>query len=340
MRRIDFVPVPSRFAIILLLPLLLSPGVLRGQYYGGSQIPRDQNEAERMRTEVEGRPIPQDPGLVYDDAKEARANLEFYRSVHEGFPDTVQRFEENKKMFHQTVASLRSEAKDQQKCVQTDAMARIDDLTKTLYSLLLQAPAPGSVATYEAADFSKTRQELDRLYREGRQQVCHDLTPNDKPLVVEANFDSEIDATLKRLKDRQGFASTLQTVWEARLAKLNQTLSQQKQAFDILKMLPWIVVLLCFFGLLVLLAVRFFTRDIQLELVGSGQVVQFPTVMALLVVVVVLGLPGILKENTLAALLGGIGGYVLSQGVGRAAAREGEKRGRQAAAGGEDSTVA
>lgn len=42
--------------------------------------------------------------------------------------------------------------------------------------------------------------------------------------------------------------------------------------------------------------------------------------MILLTVIMALGLAGILKENTLGTLLGGIGGYVLSQGVGKAAA--------------------
>jgi membrane protein YqaA with SNARE-associated domain len=44
--------------------------------------------------------------------------------------------------------------------------------------------------------------------------------------------------------------------------------------------------------------------------------------MILLSVIMALGLAGILKENTLGTLLGGIAGYVLAQGVGRAAARE------------------
>src|SRR5207249_3035942 len=58
--------------------------------------------------------------------------------------------------------------------------------------------------------------------------------------------------------------------------------------------------------------------DIQAEWVRSGQVIQFVTVMILLTVIMALGLAGILKENTLGTLLGGIGGYVLSQGVGKA----------------------
>lgn len=39
-----------------------------------------------------------------------------------------------------------------------------------------------------------------------------------------------------------------------------------------------------------------------------------------------LGLAGLLTENTLGTLLGGIGGYVLSQGIGRSAARAAMKQ--------------
>ena len=85
----------------------------------------------------------------------------------------------------------------------------------------------------------------------------------------------------------------------------------------------WIALLVIgTFSLGTILAVRLFSSEIQIEWVASGQVIQFVTVMILLSVVMALGLAGILQENTLGTLLGGIAGYVLAQGVGRAAARE------------------
>lgn len=77
-----------------------------------------------------------------------------------------------------------------------------------------------------------------------------------------------------------------------------------------------------FFSIGAILAVKLFPEAIQIEWVASGQVIQFVTVMILLSVIMALGLAGIFKENTLGTLLGGIAGYVLAQGVGRAAARE------------------
>jgi hypothetical protein len=70
-----------------------------------------------------------------------------------------------------------------------------------------------------------------------------------------------------------------------------------------------------------ILGIKLFGADIQMEWVASGQVIQFVTVMILLSVILALGLSSKLEESTLGTLLGGIGGYVLAQGVGRSAAR-------------------
>lgn len=91
----------------------------------------------------------------------------------------------------------------------------------------------------------------------------------------------------------------------------------------------WLVILVIgAFSIGAILAVKLFVEQIQMEWVASGQVIQFVTVMVLLSAVMALGLANILKENTLGTLLGGIAGYVLAQGVGRAAARE-VQRGRK-----------
>jgi hypothetical protein len=83
----------------------------------------------------------------------------------------------------------------------------------------------------------------------------------------------------------------------------------------------YIILLFCVFSVVIFGIVKIFPPAIQLELVASGQVIQFATVMVILIVVCVLGISNTLHENTLGTLLGAIGGYVLSQGVGRAASR-------------------
>ena len=71
-----------------------------------------------------------------------------------------------------------------------------------------------------------------------------------------------------------------------------------------------------------IVTIKFFPPQIVEIWVESGQVIQFVTVMILLSVILALGLVDVIKENTLGTLLGGIGGYVLAQGVGRSAASQ------------------
>ncbi|MEQ8927065.1 MAG: hypothetical protein RLO81_14695 [Fulvivirga sp.] len=78
-------------------------------------------------------------------------------------------------------------------------------------------------------------------------------------------------------------------------------------------------IMILIIGLLSVLAiglVRLFPEKVMLEWVVSGQVIQFVTIMILLSAIMALGLSGLVTENTLGTLLGGIAGYVLSQGIG------------------------
>ena len=85
--------------------------------------------------------------------------------------------------------------------------------------------------------------------------------------------------------------------------------------------LPYIVAIFCGFGLLVIAVIKIFDQPVQMEWVASGQVIQFASVMVLLIIVASLGILHILEKEGIGTLLGAIAGYVLSQGVGRAAAR-------------------
>jgi len=98
--------------------------------------------------------------------------------------------------------------------------------------------------------------------------------------------------------------------------------AQSLNVTDLIQKLPILVGILCglFVGLILL--IRFYPTDLQTEWVASGQVIQLLTVVTLLLIILCLAVTHVINENTIGTLLGGIGGYVLSQGVGRAAARE------------------
>ncbi len=117
--------------------------------------------------------------------------------------------------------------------------------------------------------------------------------------------------------DAQGWLSQL----NRRRNAIEQKMSDSVARKDLATSLPLLIGVIGLFSIGAMVVVRCFDPKIQKEWVASGQVIQFVTVMILLTVILALGLVGILKENTLGTLLGGIGGYVLAQGVGRAAAR-------------------
>jgi hypothetical protein len=125
---------------------------------------------------------------------------------------------------------------------------------------------------------------------------------------------------------RRGKLNSLLDALQKRRAAIQDKLSAKTSQQQISGYLWAMILVIGILSLGAIVAVKLFTPELQLEWVASGQVIQFVTVMVLLSVILALGLASIIKENTLGTLLGGIAGYVLAQGVGRAAAREVSRR--------------
>jgi hypothetical protein len=162
---------------------------------------------------------------------------------------------------------------------------------------------------------------------ENRQELCAEWQKfNNNTQNKKALFDyfdtikkSYTDETNKQDKLKSE-SKNLLTLLQQRKDIIEKKLSEQSTKADLTDKL-WIVIgMIGFFSISAIMAVKLFDEPIQIEWVASGQVIQFVTVMILLSVIMALGLAGILKENTLGTLLGGIAGYVLAQGVGRSAA--------------------
>lgn len=126
----------------------------------------------------------------------------------------------------------------------------------------------------------------------------------------------------KTRQENKAQASTLLDLLQKRRDAIQKKLNESQNQSSLSSNL-WVVIgIIGVLSVSAILAVKLFDKEIQIEWVVSGQVIQFVTVMILLSVIMALGLAGILKENTLGTLLGGIAGYVLAQGVGRAVARD------------------
>lgn len=147
----------------------------------------------------------------------------------------------------------------------------------------------------------------------------------DRQIALISYFDKLKDAVsidIETSNKKRSQASVLLDLLQKRKDTIEKRLSEQSTKSGLANNLWVLIGVIGFFSLGAIGAVRLFSNEVQIEWVASGQVIQFVTVMILLSVILALGLAGILKENTLGTLLGGIAGYVLAQGVGRAAARE------------------
>jgi hypothetical protein len=137
-----------------------------------------------------------------------------------------------------------------------------------------------------------------------------------------ANVSKLVDENKTQTAQTSDRYSKLVQALKERRVKLQDALNTKTPQQQITANLPIILMVLGGACVLAILGVRLFNPEIQMEWVASGQVIQFVTVMVLLSVITALSLSDVLKENTLGTLLGGIAGYVLAQGVGRAAARD------------------
>ncbi len=161
------------------------------------------------------------------------------------------------------------------------------------------------------------------------QELCNQMLDVVKKPTFDKDFTTLTEEITKTLTEnatqwqpaKDAFAA-LSSALKQRKASLISALNNTSSQMQISTMLPYILAVLGVSCIVAIGAIRLFDENIQMEWVVSGQVIQFVTVMVLLSVITALGLSGILQENTLGTLLGGIAGYVLAQGVGRATARD------------------
>ena len=169
----------------------------------------------------------------------------------------------------------------------------------------------------------------DRIKADDVKRFREQFLDDTKIRLYEAAVDVSARVRAKRAEQAEKLATDQEGLAKAyadHLNKLSEALAgqaknQAKVVNDLVEKLPMILGILCALFAVIILLVRFFPDTIQIEWVGSGQVIQLLTVVTLLLIILCLAVTDILKENTIGTLLGGIGGYVLSQGIGRAAAR-------------------
>ena len=161
-----------------------------------------------------------------------------------------------------------------------------------------------------------------------------------KAQLLAGNFsnqlDDYLDSVIAAIESNAADVAAARTVvenWKTAIRDTRNKLISKHRALgdkaSIADNLVQLIIVIGLFGVGTMLVPRVFSERVALEWVSSGQVIQFVTVTILLSVILALGLSGVIAEETLGTLLGGIGGYVLSQGVGRAAAHNARAQGEE-----------
>ena len=279
---------------------------------------QNENTKERERIESLGIPVPE---LLPDELRLAESSIALFKRLNSRVvadPD----IDSVKKRAQPLIAQLVRAPCDPKSisATLTELRAAVFDQASDWYD-----PSGG-----EASDRASVQQLNDLIYSDQKgAALCKSLGEyNEKDLKKSIDafariVASKLAADRARLASEAPLANNLASAWEKRRdALVKAAAGQRKQTTDLfVAILPYIVLIFCVFGLSVIAVIRIFDEPVQLEWVASGQVIQFASVMVLLIVVASLGILHILEKEGIGTLLGAIAGYVLSQGVGRAAAR-------------------
>ena len=266
--------------------------------------------------------LPESEILLYEEKRRVEEELEEYRTLSRKMAastkesnEAATKLSQNSKEFLQNVSGLNCDPLDQKK---------VDELLRKLRSI--------QMSIFSDFDFQADENPWDSIRVSSRDKpeksdVCLALKGIDENKRLELQL--YIDNGIKESEKTQDESKKLQTQSELlvhalqkRQAALQAKLSSRESQQTISDKLWLIILAIGALSIGTIVTIKLFDQPLQVEWVASGQVIQFVTVMILLSVVMALGLANVLKENTLGTLLGGLAGYVLSQGVGRAAARE------------------
>jgi hypothetical protein len=280
----------------------------------GPEVPEDPQSVRAMIDSIHKTDdIPSDPGVLYQEVTLARQQYEAYRAVRNTLH--TETLDTQKAGFHTNIEGLRPLADEcSKKKDPSEAQLvrqRIEQLSPYYF--------PG--ANFSGAQ-SNLNDQLQRLFNLTPNQLCQTLSDPTQIAAIEKAEDADIERNRKALTDKAVYAGQIADAWKDRYDTLSKQANKSSEATLLRVTLLFIVGGVCVFAWLIFRGVSTFDSSLQKELITSGQLIQFPTVMILLVVIVVLGLSSILDDKTLGALLGGIAGYVLSQGVGQSASRQ------------------
>jgi hypothetical protein len=355
---------PNRSALLLLFTLLticISPVKMLGQSQEQAnvvwqQTPKDELSLSSWKDDFVKRPLEQSSFVLGREYDNNASFLFTYKSL-DAFQTARDKLAKNQSILENALAQLDKHIADIRKLISGkkdaetdwDKLAAIiaDAFPNPTFFYYYADPFTSQLnISYQPSDESTQRRyyQLHNYY--GMQTGAHP-TQNNKTLnelndlTSDANITSyktlltgykdAMSSQVKEMDFKLGAIKEMLPLLEKRQRDISEKLrsldSGSTAVNTLIPVLPTLVGTLCALGVVLILTIKFFPKEVQIEWVASGQVIQFVTVLSLLIVILCLGIVRYLTENTLGTLLGGVSGYVLAQGVGRSATNAAKRAG-------------
>jgi hypothetical protein len=312
----------SAWFLAMVAAAVFTPPLANAQgkgFYGLRDLPRT-SELEVFKRRIAEEPKPADPASLYNETQ----RLQSVRDTVAGIRNQRSMVETVRDAFKKDLDGAERNLTDLKVfCGQTQSAEDVNtwwDSEVTRYNEMLR-----SAAEYVGVSGSVSLKNSLRAAKPG--ETCQAYAPELRTILpdIRRQFMDQLTKYQQVEAEKLNNITDVDNAYKSKIEKLTQDLDKARQiqqestAFSIGRNLWAMILVIGIIAIAILVLVRWFPEKTQLELVQSGQVIQFITVLLLLTVIMALGLSQIIKETTLGTLLGGLGGYVLSQGVGRAA---------------------
>ena len=279
------------------------------------QLPKDPAVLQQRLKDIEGADNPDDASLAFEDMRDALKQANDYKeTITPNIRAHLAQLDVNEKEFQNNLAAARSTV---QSCTKETELQAIRTLSTPSVGMISSNIIPFT--------YTKTFTAIQGLQGLPPDKFCAALKPGPGSVQLDRAFADDLAQDRREAQQDLIAATQLGDAYVRRYTSLKELRNKLTKETGLRGDMLWIVAGVCLFACITLGVIRLYSPDQAMEFIKSGQLIQFPTVMILLVVIVVLGLTSILQENTLGTLLGGVAGYVLSQGVGRAAFRDAER---------------
>jgi|GEM_PF-1243092 len=250
--------------------------------------------------------VPDNPIVLADEIRRINEELEETRKSGDQLERQIKNLNKNKDTATKTLQEIANLNCDAAPTNLSSLMDQVDRIAHALSDPFDDdAASPWASVTTRDARTLQPKEQCEKL----------------KAVTSDPDLLSFIDKQQSQIQETKAQTDQLIDALQKRRAALVQHNQVAETKQDIFQYLWVIIGVIGLLSIGTIFVIKLFDPHLQEQWVASGQVIQFVTVMILLSVIMALGLASILKENTLGTLLGGIAGYVLSQGVGRAAAQ-------------------